>query len=80
VEVDRLYKTSKHTVKRLRLEKRKQAFYNTRGAKTLKPLKKGDVVYVKPKKNTKEWINAKVGEKMHWSQIVCCGDASRKNT
>jgi hypothetical protein len=51
-------------VKRLRAEKRRQAFYYNKDAKTLKPLKAGHVVYVKPKKNTKEWIKAKVDEKM----------------
>ena len=58
------------TVQRLSDRKRKQMLYYNRTAKSLKPLKKGDTVFVRPAKRGREWRRAIVNKAMGISSYV----------
>lgn len=57
-------KTERHTQKKLEGRKNREKCYYDRGAKDLKELKPGDVVRIKMKDKDKEWVKAKVAEKV----------------
>ena len=57
-------KTERHTQKKLEGRKNREKCYYDRGAKDLKELKPGDVVKIKMQDKHKEWVKAKVTEKV----------------
>ena len=62
------------TVQRLSDRKRKQMFYYNKSAKSLKPLKKGDTVFVRPTKKGREWSRAIVNKAMGIRSYVVTND------
>ena len=57
-------KTERHMQKKLEGRKNREKFYHDGGAKDLKELKPGDVVRVKIQDKDKEWVKAKVIDKV----------------
>ena len=57
-------KTERHTQKKVEERKNREKWYYDRGAKDLKELKPGDVVRIKMQDKDKEWVKAKVTEKV----------------
>ena len=57
-------KTERHMQKKLEGRKNREKFYYDRGAKVLKELRPGDVVRIKIQDKDKEWVKAKVAEKV----------------
>ena len=58
-------KTVRHMQKKLEGRKNREKFYYDRGAKDLKELRPGDVVRIKIQDKDKEWVKAKVAEKVN---------------
>ena len=70
-------KTERHMQKKLEGRKKREKFYYDRGAKDLKELRPGDVVRMKIQDKDKEWVKAKVAEKVDpRSLLIRCTELS----
>ena len=75
-------KDNSSTEQKLNDRKRKQMFYYNKASKSLKPLKKGDIVFVRPARRSKEWKRAtvnKAGESGDMGVTTEQGNKIRRN-